>query len=119
MGWYILLSKNTKSLISWLLYIGLVVIGLTFVWKVLREYTEGKTSFHVRTEHLFPADKPTLTICFDLRKQLQYDTDFSIGITYNDSVFTPLSEGANEFEDVNGTRYQLHMEPLSVFDDKE
>ena len=119
MAWYTLLSKNTKSLISWLLYIGLVVIGLTFVWRVLCEYTEGKTSFHVRTEHLYPQDQPTLTICFEYRKQLKYNTDFSIGITYNDSLFTPLSEGKNDFEDMNGTRYQLHMAPLSVFDDKK
>ena len=104
-----------RSIIVWLLYIGLSAASFIFVKQSFADFLEKKTSFYVTTTSMTAADMPTMTICLETRNVTKYGTDLTLSTMYNDTQWTTLNTGANGFTDRDGYAFTLVLVDLAVY----
>ena len=75
---------HSRSIIVWLLYIGLSAASFIFVKQSFADFLEKKTSFYVTTSAMTAADMPTMTICLETPNVTEYGRDFTILNIYNE-----------------------------------
>ena len=75
--------SKSKTVLEAILYLGLLIGGLVFVSKDIKDYLSGTTNYSISKEPLTLKDLPTLTVCLSVRHQHEkiiYGPDFSIDI---------------------------------------
>ena len=114
--------RALKNVVICTAYLALFATSIVFLNQALLEYWEGKTYFHQVQERLTNADRPTITVCFEVTSSgLSYPEDFWLNfdvdhqhIAGNSSIW--LREGNNTVNDSKGLTRSFYLEEMSVSD---
>ena len=83
--------ENKLKAIHFLFYATLSIVTYFFVSRAVKEYLEGRTTFSISKRPLTVDDMPTITICFQTSRKLEFGKDIRIQgyIPHTESVVTP------------------------------
>ena len=106
---------HSRSIIVWLLYIGLSAASFIFVKQSFADFLEKKTSFYVTTLPMTAADMPTMAICLETPNVTKYGRDLTLLTINNETQWTLLSNGINGVTDIDGYVFNLTLVELNVY----